>query len=73
VPHNLSDGSELRVTIAEWLTPLGRQINGQGITPDIIVEMTSADVEQKLDPQLDAAIEFLTKTVKQQVSTSGHK
>jgi carboxyl-terminal processing protease len=73
LPHNLSDGSELRVTIAEWLTPLGRQINGQGITPDIVVEMTSADIEQQSDPQLDAAIKFLTKAAKQQASTGEHK
>lgn len=68
LPHNLSDGSELRVTIAEWLTPSGRQINGQGITPDITIEMTSKDVEQKLDPQLDEAIKFLTETIKYQAS-----
>jgi carboxyl-terminal processing protease len=61
LPHTLSDGSELRVTVAEWLTPLGRQIHGEGITPDVAVEMTFEDLEQELDPQLDAAIEFLAK------------
>jgi carboxyl-terminal processing protease len=60
LPHRLSDGSELRVTVAEWLTPSGRQIHGQGIAPDITVEMTFEDLEQGLDPQLDAAVEFLT-------------
>lgn len=59
LPHNLSDGSELRVTIAEWLTPSGRQIHGEGITPDVMVEMTFEDFEQGLDPQLDEAIRFL--------------
>jgi carboxyl-terminal processing protease len=59
LPHHLSDGSELRVTIAEWLTPSGRQIHGEGITPDIMVEMTFEDFEQELDPQLDEAIRFL--------------
>ncbi len=59
LPHSLSDGSELRVTIAEWLTPSGRQIHGEGITPDIVVEMTIEDFEQELDPQLDAALEYL--------------
>lgn len=62
LPHDLSDGSELRVTIAEWLTPASRQIHGQGITPDVIVEMTTADTEQKLDPQLDAAVEYLQQS-----------
>jgi carboxyl-terminal processing protease len=59
LPHTLSDGSELRVTVAEWLTPLGRQIHGEGISPDIEVEMTFEDIEQDLDPQRDAAVEFL--------------
>ncbi len=58
-PYKLADGSELRVTIAEWLTPAGRQIHGQGITPDVAVEMTFEDFEQGLDPQLDEALKFL--------------
>ena len=61
LPHRLSDGSELRVTIAEWLTPANRQIHGEGITPDISVEMTFDDFEQGLDPQLDEALEFLNQ------------
>ncbi|MCL4299815.1 MAG: S41 family peptidase [Anaerolineae bacterium] len=70
LPHNLSDGSELRVTIAEWLTPALRQINGQGVTPDITVEMTPEEVEQQLDPQLDAAVEYLQTTQKLPLSQS---
>ena len=59
LPHSLADGSELRVTIAEWLTPAKRQIHGEGIAPDIEVEMTIEDMEQEKDPQLDRAIEYL--------------
>jgi carboxyl-terminal processing protease len=59
LPHSLSDGSELRVTIAEWLTPAGRQIHGQGITPDIVVEMSFEDLENDSDPQLEEAVQFL--------------
>jgi carboxyl-terminal processing protease len=47
------------VTIAEWLTPTGRQIHGQGITPDIVVEMTFEDLENEVDPQLEEAVQFL--------------
>ena len=61
LPHRLSDGSELRVTIAEWLTPANRQIHGEGIVPDVVVEMTFDDVEQGLDPQLDEAVDFLSQ------------
>ncbi len=59
LPHTLSDGSELRVTIAEWLTPEGRQIHKEGITPDILSDMTFEDFEEGLDPQLDEAVQFL--------------
>ena len=30
----LSDGSSVHVTVAEWLTPKGRQITGKGLEPD---------------------------------------
>jgi carboxyl-terminal processing protease len=50
----------VRVTIARWLTPEGRSINKQGITPDVEVELTEADREAQRDPQLDKAVELLT-------------
>jgi carboxyl-terminal processing protease len=59
IPHALSNGSELRVTIAEWLTPSGKQINGEGIVPDVYVERTQEDFVEGLDPQLERAIEYL--------------
>ena len=65
LPHSLSDGSELRVTIAEWLTPAGRQVHGEGITPDIVVEMSLEDLENERDPQLDEALQFLSQAVNQ--------
>jgi len=51
----------VRITIARWLTPKGRQINEVGLTPDVIVEITEADVEAGRDPQLEKAIELLSK------------
>ena len=54
-----ADGSSLRLTIAHWLTPNGKNINKVGITPDIVVAMTEKDIESKKDPQLDAAIDYL--------------
>ena len=59
LPHTLRDGSELRVTIAEWFTPDGNAIREIGIIPDIVAERTQADFFDGLDPQLDAAIEHL--------------
>ena len=57
--HYLSDGSELRVTIARWFTPNGRAIHEEGLTPDIQVDMTEEDIETGRDPQLQRAIEYL--------------
>jgi carboxyl-terminal processing protease len=52
----LSDGSSLHVTVAEWLTPKGRQITGKGLEPDVAVELTQDDVTNGRDPQLDQAV-----------------
>jgi carboxyl-terminal processing protease len=41
--RNLGDGSGLAVTIAKYLTPDGRDINKDGIHPDVEVPLTEAD------------------------------
>lgn len=46
------DGSSMKMTIAEWLTPLGRKINGVGVTPDVTVT-TSADRDEQLLRAID--------------------
>ncbi len=51
----LSGGSMLKVTTARWYTPKGNSINGEGISPDIGVELTYDDSNHGRDPQLDAA------------------
>jgi len=53
----------VRVTIARWLTPDGRQISEVGLEPEYIVEMTEEDYEAERDPQLDKAIEVLKDLV----------
>ncbi len=52
----LSDGSSLHVTVAEWLTPNGRQISGKGLQPDVVVDLSADDAANGRDPQLDRAI-----------------
>ncbi|MEJ2209148.1 MAG: S41 family peptidase [Anaerolineae bacterium] len=58
-PHELSNGAELRVTVARWFTPADRAIHGEGLEPDIAVELTADDLDAGLDPQLDRAVEYL--------------
>jgi carboxyl-terminal processing protease len=58
-PHQLSDGSQLRVTIAHFFSPQDHEIDGVGITPDIQVpDPTDAQTLQGQDPQLDRAVQF---------------
>ena len=49
----------MRITIARWLTPNENQIDGIGLTPDLVVEYTQEDYDEGRDPQLDAAVELL--------------
>ena len=35
---DLGDGTSVKLTIAEYFTPKGRSINGEGVTPDLEVE-----------------------------------
>jgi len=57
--ESLRDGSSLKITIANWLTPNGDLITDKGLEPDIKVEMTEEDYEQERDPQLNKAIEII--------------
>lgn len=50
----------VRITIARWLTPSGRQIHGEGLEPDYMVEFTPEDMTAGIDPQLEKAVELLT-------------
>lgn len=54
-----NDQGAVRITVARWLTPLGRQIHQVGLRPDFPVEVTDADLSAGLDPQLDQAIAVL--------------
>ena len=57
--HPFSDKSMLRLTIAEWMTPLKKSIEAVGIEPDQFVELDFDAFKDGKDNQLDAALEFL--------------
>jgi carboxyl-terminal processing protease len=61
-----NDQGAVRVTVARWLTPNGRQIHDVGLTPDVVVEITEEDIQNGLDPQLEQAIQSLLKIVSSQ-------
>jgi carboxyl-terminal processing protease len=58
--RDFEDGSALKVTIYEWLTPHDRTIHKTGLEPDVVVEQTLEDYESKRDPVLDRAVGILT-------------
>lgn len=57
----LPDGARLKVTIAKWYTPNGKNITDGGITPDTKVELTQKDLDAGADPQMTAALDTLKK------------
>lgn len=58
---NLSDGAVLKVTVARWYTPKGKNITKEGIEPNQKVDLTADDANAGRDPQLDAAKAYLSK------------
>ncbi|MDQ4077476.1 MAG: S41 family peptidase [Chloroflexota bacterium] len=58
--HDLgAEHGGLRVTIARWLTPDGTWVHGEGLTPDVLVELTDAEREGNRDIQLESAVNVL--------------
>ena len=59
----LSEGSSIKVTIANWLLPDGSLIEGLGITPDIVIEQNEEDILDGVDTQLQKAIQILKESL----------
>lgn len=57
--EDLAGGAKLRVTIAHWYTPNGKNISKEGIAPDAEVKLSDADFNANRDPQLEKALELL--------------
>ena len=61
---NLDDGTCLKLTIAEYFTPDGRNIHKKGIEPDVEVEYEKNEENPESDNQLDAALGEVKKKLK---------
>ncbi|MFH1162312.1 MAG: S41 family peptidase [Candidatus Jorgensenbacteria bacterium] len=61
--ETLADGSTLKVTIAEWLTPAGHQIDQKGLTPDFEVKGNGGEATSMKDLQLEKALEVLASEI----------
>ena len=62
---DLGDGTYLKVTIAEYYTPNGRNINGKGVEPDVEVDYQYDEENPDNDNQLDKALETVKEELNQ--------
>ncbi|MEI6053800.1 MAG: S41 family peptidase [Candidatus Saccharibacteria bacterium] len=51
----LSDGAQIKVTIAKWYTPNNYNLNKNGLEPDVAVSLTQLDIDNGIDAQIEAA------------------
>jgi len=62
-PFPMPDGSLLKLTVAKWFTPEWKNIEENGISPDVIVEYLDEDYENAYDRQLEEAKILLQKFI----------
>lgn len=55
----VSPNSSVKITVARWITPLGKSISLEGLAPDVEVEYDVEDVENGEDPVMEKALELL--------------
>ena len=63
----LSDGSSLKITVANWVLPNGQILEGNGLKPDIEVKTNNEEQDSKdtkNDPQLQKALEVVKEEIK---------
>ena len=57
--EQLEDGSAVKFTIAHYLTPKGRSIDGKGLKPDVVVKMDlEKQASEETDTQLARALQL---------------
>jgi carboxyl-terminal processing protease len=57
----LPDESVLQLTEQRFVSPSGVQLDGVGVTPDVVVDMTDEDLQNERDPQLRKALEIVVQ------------
>jgi carboxyl-terminal processing protease len=58
--RKLKDGGTLAISEVGLVTGQGRRLEGTGVTPDIPITLTLADLQAGRDPVLEAAISYLS-------------
>lgn len=52
--YSLSDGSAFKITVEKYFTPKGQDIDGNGITPDVLIEEPENSSEELRESETDA-------------------
>jgi carboxyl-terminal processing protease len=55
----VTEDTALKVTVARWIMPNGKNLSSGGIDPNVLVEYTQEDADNDRDPQLERALELI--------------
>jgi C-terminal processing protease CtpA/Prc len=64
----MSDGSMMKITIAKWYTPKNKNIDHDGITPDIAIPLFERDFTAQYDRQLENAKKIIDTILSSNIS-----
>jgi carboxyl-terminal processing protease len=67
---SLSDGSEIQLSVMEWLTPSGKNIWHVGLTPDVTVSIASGVNPLTPDTEKNLTLEQIEASGDQQLLTA---
>lgn len=57
----LKQGGAVKVTVAKWITPSGKNLNKDGLVPDIELKLTEENTKDGKDPQMEKALDEVSK------------
>lgn len=60
--YNLPGGGRLQIPTEDYVGLDGQRLEGRGVTPDSLVDLTLADARAVRDPALEAALRLLAET-----------
>lgn len=58
---DITEDTQLKVTIAKWLTPNGISISHAGLTPDVVVKLDEEQFKNGVDSQINKVLEILSQ------------
>lgn len=64
VPERLPNGDILYHAIADFLSPTGKPLEGDGVTPDVVTPLTRQALLEGKDPAKDAALTWAAQAAK---------